>query len=190
MNKRKLKYPIPEIGDKFDYWTVIDNNVCVIKNRNYAILCKCQCGYESLVRISALQTKKSNGCPCRAIDKRKEIITYVGNISDTFWSRIIKSAKVRKYDFLISKEYAWDLFEKQNYKCNLTGLPINIEKSIKWKTGVNGGSNILASLDRIDSNKGYVEGNVQWVHKDVNYIKQDLDEQYFKKLCKLVTENG
>lgn len=52
-----------------------------------------------------------------------------------------------------------------------------------------GQSNITASLDRIDSSKGYVEGNVQWVHKDVNYIKQDLEESYFKKLCKLITEN-
>ena len=30
-----------------------------------------------------------------------------------------------------------------------------------------------ASLDRIDSKKGYVEGNVQWVHKRINEMKMD-----------------
>jgi hypothetical protein len=187
MNKRNLKYKIPENGETFDYWTVINNEVKVIKNRNYAVLCKCKCGTESLVRISALQTGKSNGCPCRAFDKMKEVRTYVGNISDTFWSRIMKSAKIRNHSFLITKEYAWELFEQQNGKCKLSGLDIKIEKSINRKKGQ---SNITASLDRIDSSLGYIEGNIQWVHKDINYIKQDLNEDYFKKLCKLITDNG
>ena len=36
-----------------------------------------------------------------------------------------------------------------------------------------------ASLDRIDSSKGYTEDNIQWVHKDVNQMKMDLPEQRF-----------
>lgn len=184
MNKRKLKYLTPNNGDVFDYWTVIDNEIKEIKNRNYAVLCKCKCGTESLVRISALQTGKTKGCPCRAFDKMREVRNYVGNISDTFWSRVIKSAKLRGHDFLINKEYAWDLYLKQNEICALSGLPIKLERSISRKKGC---SNITASLDRIDSSKGYIEGNVQWVHKDINYIKQDLDEDYFKHLCKLIT---
>ena len=71
MNKRNLKYKIPENGETFDYWTVINNEVKVIKNRNYAVLCKCKCGTESLVRISALQTGKSNGC--RFVSAKVEI---------------------------------------------------------------------------------------------------------------------
>ncbi len=51
----------PTIGQKFEYWTVIDDTIKTIKNRNYAVLCKCKCGKESLVRISALQTGKSKG---------------------------------------------------------------------------------------------------------------------------------
>jgi hypothetical protein len=31
-------------------------------------------------------------------------------------------------------------------------------------------------LDRIDSSKGYLEDNVQWVHKDFQKIKLDLTE--------------
>lgn len=43
-----------------------------------------------------------------------------------------------------------------------------------------------ASLDRIDSKKDYTIDNVQWVHKDLNYMKQDFTEEEFINYCKLV----
>lgn len=46
-----------------------------------------------------------------------------------------------------------------------------------------------ASLDRIDSTKGYVEENVQWVHKDVNFMKSNLTEQRFKELISKIYHN-
>lgn len=42
------------------------------------------------------------------------------------------------------------------------------------------------SLDRIDSNKGYVEGNVQWVHKDVNMMKQSYSNERFIGICCMI----
>ena len=36
-----------------------------------------------------------------------------------------------------------------------------------------------ASLDRIDSTKGYVRGNIQWVHKDINWFKRDYPKISF-----------
>jgi hypothetical protein len=46
-----------------------------------------------------------------------------------------------------------------------------------------------ASIDRIDSSKGYILGNIQWVHKDVNFMKRTYSQEYFVKMCKLITEN-
>jgi len=43
-----------------------------------------------------------------------------------------------------------------------------------------------ASLDRIDNEKGYVEGNVQWVHKDINNMKHTYPNDYFVNLCQQV----
>jgi hypothetical protein len=45
-----------------------------------------------------------------------------------------------------------------------------------------------ASLDRIDSSKGYIKTNVQWVHKKVNKMKQDTSVDEFKHYCKLICE--
>jgi hypothetical protein len=44
-------------------------------------------------------------------------------------------------------------------------------------------SETTASLDRIDSSKGYIEGNLQWVHKDVNIMKMDLSQVEFIDYC-------
>lgn len=34
----------------------------------------------------------------------------------------------------------------------------------------------LASLDRIDSSKGYIEGNVQFVSTPINYMKNTMSD--------------
>lgn len=45
-----------------------------------------------------------------------------------------------------------------------------------------------ASLDRIDSLKGYTIDNVQWIHKHINYMKIDLTEQEFFHFIKQIYE--
>jgi hypothetical protein len=46
-----------------------------------------------------------------------------------------------------------------------------------------------ASLDRINNKLGYVKGNVHWVHKDINLMKQCFDLDHFVKMCELVSVN-
>jgi hypothetical protein len=106
-----------------------------------------------------------------------------GEISLTHFNQIKIGAKRRNLIFNLTIEYLWDLFLKQNRKCIYTGLELGFSK----KRSLIG--SCTASLDRVDSFKGYVEGNVQWVHKDINWMKQDFDNDYFIKMCKLVSEN-
>jgi hypothetical protein len=79
-------------------------------------------------------------------------------------------------------EQAWELYQKQEGKCALSGLPIFFPATNKGE--------FTASLDRIDSSKGYIEGNVQWVHKDINIMKNKFPQDYFIKICKLVAGGG
>lgn len=46
-----------------------------------------------------------------------------------------------------------------------------------------------ASLDRIDSTKGYVVGNVQRVHKSVNMMKQSLPNHIFIDWCQKIAKH-
>jgi hypothetical protein len=43
-----------------------------------------------------------------------------------------------------------------------------------------------ASLDRIDSSRGYTADNIQWVHKHVNLMKRSFNEEYFINTCKQI----
>jgi hypothetical protein len=174
----KRKHLFPKLGDKFEYWTVIDEKPCLL-NKHWKIKCKCKCGTEDYVRVNALQTGKSKGCRCRVLEMRSKQMIYVGELSKTKYSRIKKSARERKIVFDVSMGYLWELFEKQNSMCVLSGLKIKLDKQC---------IDVTASLDRIDSSKGYIEGNVQWVHKDVNKMKQDYSDDYFIKICKLIAK--
>ena len=82
--------------------------------------------------------------------------------------------------FDITIEDVWRKFIEQSGCCVLTGLPIKLpEDSKKNYTHT-------ASLDRIDSNLGYISGNIQFVLKDINIIKQTYSNDRFIELCKMV----
>lgn len=111
--------------------------------------------------------------------------TYLyGKITKTLWCLLTSLARVRELFFDVNPKYLFELLEQQNYKCALSGREISIE----FITSAKGKTKRTASLDRIDSSKGYIEGNVQWLHKDVNNIKQDFSQEEFLNLCKQITE--
>jgi hypothetical protein len=103
-----------------------------------------------------------------------------GEISAIKLINIKRNARLRGFEFTLNDEEIWMLFEKQNRRCAISGEPIHFGKVRYEET--------TASLDRIDSSKGYVEGNVQWIHKDVNLMKLDYSTDEFLYWCRLVTE--
>lgn len=85
-------------------------------------------------------------------------------------------AKRRNLLFDVTAQYLWEIWIAQKGKCRYSGLALT--------------HGIDASVDRIDSAEGYVIGNVQWVHRDINYMKRAFPEEYFLSLCKLVAANA
>lgn len=103
-----------------------------------------------------------------------------GELSSDLYTTIKLNARDRKLDFDLEIEYLWDLFIKQDRKCALSGLDIHLNETCgdkKFKT---------ATLDRIDSSIGYLKGNVQWLHRDINKMKSNFPENYLIKLCELI----
>lgn len=150
-------------GQKINNWTVIKRTGVAKNSRTPLWLCRCDCGKEAEVRASNLHSKKSKCCG--------RCDTY-GDICVTKWSAITRQAKERNIDFNLTIEDAWDLYIKQNKKCALTDVDIVLRT--KKST---------ASLDRIDSFKGYSKENCQWVHKTVNCTKGKLSNNQFVSLC-------
>jgi hypothetical protein len=103
-----------------------------------------------------------------------------GNIPGWYIGRVKRRAIVDlNIEYNVTPKYLDNLFQKQNKQCIFSGVMLEFTNSDDRK-------NTTASLDRIDSRKGYVEGNLQWVHKDINKMKLTMSNNEFKKWCELV----
>jgi hypothetical protein len=153
--------------------------------------CNCECGGTKLVSKSHLQTGHTVRCGRPGCRVAEELYNWSGDgeLSGTHWWGIRRHARDRGLEFAISIAYAWDLFEKQGRKCSLTGQLLEM-RIPAWTKNGDLYWHRTASLDRIDSSKGYTEGNVQWVHKDVNAFKMDRPEKDFVALCLMVAETA
>lgn len=100
---------------------------------------------------------------------------------DSRFNLLVKSASYRKkFEVSITPEYLKEVWWKQQGQCVYTKLPL-LATANQFNT---------VSLDRIDSSKGYVEGNVQLICSAVNKMKQDYTEDLFVLLSYLVTQNN
>lgn len=174
---------MPVAGEKINNWVVLDSKILRKHGRSYIrVRCSCSSKTEFELPYSHLESKKSTGCKnCSRFHTHKgyELIT------GTFWSLIENGAKKRNIEFSISIQDAWELYLKQNKRCALSGISINFEPSTGKHESLR-----TCSLDRIDSLKGYTKENIQWVHKDINIMKNKFNEDYFKDMIKKIISNN
>lgn len=142
--------------------------------------CICDCGNKISSACSRLTAGDKTNCGCKKSGSTNPCWKGYKEISGHFWASIKR--KDRKLEFTITLEYVWDLFLKQDRKCALSGIPIGFTQTIASR------SYQTASLDRIDSSKGYIEGNVQWLHKHINRLKNNYNQDNFITMCNLVAQ--
>jgi hypothetical protein len=147
---------------------------------------KCKCGYIGTREKRNVDSKRTTCCKsCSAKNTAKKTFISnsffiknhkgIGELTRTRFLQIKHSAKRRNLKFEVTIEEIWNLFISQNKKCALSGVPLEFNKN--------------ASLDRIDSKDHYILYNLQWIHKDLNFMKQEYDQTYFISLCSLVHIN-
>lgn len=176
-----------DIGQKFGKLTPFE----LEKDKNgyrSRYLCKCDCGSIHSVSKSHLRRGLVTHCGCmRRIGAKHSQWKGAGEISGDFWyEHVVRSAdgskgNRSKKELTLTIEEAWELFLKQDRKCALSDIELQFPKKSKDKDWT-------ASLDRIDSSKGYTLENVQWVHKDVNIMKNKFEQAYFTEICRLVSK--
>ena len=157
---------------------------------NSTWVCKCTCGNIKTLSSDHLTRKKFPVKSCGCLAKRnkgKNHIQWKGfeEISGNWWYNHVlreRSQNVRvKIPVTITKEFAYTLYLLQGKKCALSGLPLEISDSSQYNT---------ASIDRIDSSKGYEEGNIQWVHKTINFMKRTYSQKHFINMCCAVAKHS
>lgn len=97
----------------------------------------------------------------------------------------LRNAKKRFKDFDLDLEYLKELWETQKGVCPYTKIKLFLPEYKALVEDVR----IRASLDRIDSSKGYIKGNVQFISTSINYMKNDLSHEETIEFLKTIVTN-
>jgi hypothetical protein len=176
---------IINVGDRTKQFEVIECPTRISKPhgwKEWFVKIKCDCGTVKSVRCGRWLKKDFQKCRgCQLIGANNYAWNGYGEINGQVFCKIRLNAKRLGILCTVSKKYLWELFLKQNRKCSLSGLDLKFRLNNSEQT---------ASLDRIDSSKGYVDGNVQWIHKCINIMKNGFSEDDFLRFCKRVYEHN
>jgi hypothetical protein len=171
------KYRKYKIGDKKYSLTIIDY-LDNSNNSHTQIKVRCDCGNTN--NISTYHFGKIKTCrKCFLSKHGSNHPSYKGtkHITKTYFSQIKINAQYRNLNFNLNINDLDKLLVKQNFKCYLSGQSINVHDK-------------TASLDRIDSSKGYTKNNIAWIHKDIQRMKSDFDIIYFIDICNKISKNN
>lgn len=138
--------------------------------------CRCECGSEH--EVSAINLKNGTSTCCYDCGHKVE---RTKKFPQTFWAKARSQAVSRGIEWSVTEEYCWKLFECQNERCALSGVELMFGDNEPDRS---------ASLDRIDSDQGYVEDNLQWIFKPLNVMKYRYDQSRFIELCKMVARHS
>jgi hypothetical protein len=173
---------VVKVGARFGRWLVLSRLASQGRWQ-----CLCDCGTAGPVSHGNLQNGTSRSCGCL----RAELFEGSGSprwkghgdVSGSYWYAIQKDAAKRGIPFKLTIEYVWRLFLRQSGCCRLTGWPLVLPRH--GRSVVRG----TASLDRIENSRGYIRGNVQWLHADINRMKYTHSEARFIELCEAVAKH-
>jgi hypothetical protein len=184
-------------GEQIGQWTILDNKIHYkSKNSDALILVRCKCGKEKYIHCRSLVNNPLSKCiTCRKGSEHPRFSGYK-EIPGSWFVRF--NVKKKKLEFNITIKDVYKLWIKQNKQCALSGLPIDfINQGFKLESNRENSKQkykydliCTASLDRIDSSKGYIKGNIQLVHKDVNIMKNEYEQERFIEICQLVAKNN
>jgi len=169
-------------GTRFGSWVVLGRDDSK-KGRVGMVywLVRCDCGHQSSIPGAHLRGGQSTRCQTCASNSQR----VPQQINGRYWRSLRYSARDRSLDFSLTKTEIFQLLQTQQGRCALSGAPIQLAPTCaEHQQG-----ETSASLDRIDSSKGYVPGNVQWVHMDINHMKGTLSDEVFIKWCQAVAEH-
>jgi hypothetical protein len=115
-------------------------------------------------------------CKSCYMDQRKQI--KIGSLEGRLKSIFANVTERRHKGLDISLQDLRDLWEKQKGLCAYSGVPMMWDDSNRYAT---------VSIDRIDSSKGYVRGNIAFCCAIVNVMKNKMPVEHFLWWCRNIS---
>jgi hypothetical protein len=91
----------------------------------------------------------------------------------------------RNYVVEVTIDDLKEQWEKQLGVCEFTGVELMLSTYSKIEKN----PIYTASLDRIDSSKGYVKGNIRWISRAINWMKNEMSDDMVWSLCHIISKN-
>lgn len=138
-------------------------------SKNHDNFCSASCSSNYFVNKNRSEASKLFDRYLNAIRKRSDIE---------------KSNIARKnIIYNVTVDDLYDIWKKQNGICVYTGVKL----TLKNKNSINVCSNnFMASVDRIDSSKGYTKDNIQFISRTANLAKHTMSHEEMVEFCKIV----
>jgi hypothetical protein len=183
-----------KVGDKVGKLTLIEKIPLNDGSRKWHWRCICDCDNktERIHKSTTFEEGSEPSCGCtrwkRTGGRGKDSVKWkgIGEMPGRYYNNIKRNAKHGGYGIDITKEEIWAVWLEQEGKCALTGQQLTFHTRCAEHNGT-------ASVDRIDSTKGYIKGNVHWVHKKFNVFKRATKLEDFVDMCRAVAyfyDNG
>lgn len=128
---------------------------------------------ELQIRQKANREKNDQGSPLRYLKRRLDRIKKKEN-------NCAESAKAKFQHCDLTLDYLMKMWDSQKGQCALTKKTMAHQFHCLFSV----------SIDRIDSSKGYVKGNVQLVCQAVNYAKNKFSNEEFLNFWLKENNNG
>jgi hypothetical protein len=168
-------------GQKFGKLTVIGIDNTRDCNGKSKWKCVCECGKETFVYGYNLKNGNTTSCGCQwyyslnGTYQNPEIDIYKPLLN------LISAGRGKQKGMDITIIDIKEQWERQKGICPYTGIKL-------VPPGWYSTDEVLtrASIDRIDSSKGYVKGNIQFVSMMMNFAKNKYDDSHVINLCKAI----
>lgn len=185
----KLKYPLIPLGMfKDSRWEVLENDryrsFGTQTHRACLVRCTCPEKTEAIRTYGELRCGRSPSCGC--ISRERDI--------ETVWSDLLKKHDRRGWDCHLTLP---QIKAVMKVPCSYCGKePSNIHRlrykvDGKYRRGVDPSMEVRWSgLDRVDSTKGYIPGNVVPCCRECNRMKTDFPVDVFYALIERIRSHG
>lgn len=133
------------------------------------------------VFIKTYRTKKEE----QAYRDRSNDFDDVKNILKHLRANLARASNRGKEsrEIQVSLDYVYHVGASQDFLCAMTGQEMEFTRGGQWWLGQWCNPN-SCTIDRIDSTKGYVKGNIQLVTWRANCLKRSIDNDEFIDFCK------
>lgn len=170
------------IGKKFNKLEILDIVYNKEKSRNEAI-CRCDCGNITKIETTRIKKYKVISCGCIKVEvHKKRRKKFIDPPREELYRQYKYSAKKRDFEFSISIETAYKLFDSNCYYCGAEPSNLII---------VYGEKKLYSGIDRVNSKIGYTEENCVSCCKKCNIMKNTLaKDEFFEKISDIFYYNN